>query len=129
MAKAEDKEAEQPHGDEQLADLRHAKLEPRTHVLGSEGAIWGGVDVGTDRYRRGEGVDITDIRLVVPSCVCSWCSCVGVLLTMYAFDRVTVTIPTTTRLSFIRSRATTRRSTPSRRRRRSLLRRRTARSP
>ena len=61
----EDHSEEQGHEDELRADLRHPNLDPRTHVLGGEGATWGGVDVGTDGYKRGEGVDIRDVRSVL----------------------------------------------------------------
>ena len=40
----------------------YLNLEPRTHVLGGKGATWGSVDVGGDGYKRGEGVDIRDVR-------------------------------------------------------------------
>lgn len=58
--------------DELRADLRHLNLEPRTHALGAEGAMWGGVDVGGDSYKRGVDVDIDDVRpaFIVASTPC-----------------------------------------------------------
>ena len=44
------------------ADLLHPNLNPRPHVLGSDGAAWGGVDIGTDGYKHGEGVDLENVR-------------------------------------------------------------------
>lgn len=46
------------HERELRANLRQPNLHPRMHVLGSEGATWNDVDVGTNGYKRGEGVDI-----------------------------------------------------------------------
>lgn len=64
---ARDEKPKEEHSDEERedelrADLRHLKLEPRTHALGSAGATWGGVDVGSDSYKRGVDVDIDDVR-------------------------------------------------------------------
>lgn len=55
------------HGEpkEMQADLRHPTLEPRTHVLGSEGAKWSGVDIGTDGYKRGDDVDLTEVFITI----------------------------------------------------------------
>ncbi|KAJ3559343.1 hypothetical protein NM688_g404 [Phlebia brevispora] len=51
--------AEDEHA-ECKANLRRATLTPRAHVLGTPGARWGGIEVGTDGYKHGENVDLDE---------------------------------------------------------------------
>ncbi|KAI0092221.1 hypothetical protein BDY19DRAFT_928909 [Irpex rosettiformis] len=46
--------------EEMQADLRHVNLTPRIHALGLKGEHWAGKDPGSERYRRGEDIDLAE---------------------------------------------------------------------
>lgn len=48
--------------EEKQADLLHANLQPRQHVLATKGTRWGGKDLGGESYRRGEGIDLPEVH-------------------------------------------------------------------